>query len=101
MSYSVVLSEIYDQTLKMLELAQSSCWDELIEAEQKREQLLNKLVMFSPEEKSQNDDKKKLQEIIELNKVITSISLQEKSENLKSFKNTKQSRKAKLEYQRY
>lgn len=101
MSYYKVLSQIYDCTYKMLELAQSKLWPELIDEENKRAALIENLKLYNPETESEKETEKKLKEIIDINHLITSLSIKEKDACLNSFNQSKVSKKATAEYTRY
>ena len=101
MSYSQLLSQICDQTYKMLEFAQSRQWEELIETEGLRSQSLDKLTALQPEPTQESAIQEKLKEILEINGLIASLSVQEKNSTVAEFLKVKNNKKAASEYSRY
>jgi hypothetical protein len=101
MTYETILSELYDSTYKMLELAQSKRWGELSEAESIRSKLMHNLDLHKPVNQSEESVAQKLREIIEVNQLITLLSIQEKDSCLTEFNQVKASKKATTEYSRY
>ena len=100
-AYSQVLTEICDQTYKMLEMAQCKQWPELIEAESSRRELLQKLEMYNPASETEPDLENKLQEIIDINNLIAKLSDQERGNQLDDFKQIKNSKKATEAYSKF
>lgn len=102
MSYDQVLSEVYNSTYKMLALAQGRQWDELMKAESCRSELLQKLKIYKRFEiDCEIEIEKKLREIIEVNQLITFLSIQEKDNCMSEIKLVRASKKATSEYSRY
>jgi len=101
MSYESVLEEVYDSTYKMLELAQKKQWSELLEADNYREDVLRKLDAQQINQEVEEVVSQKLKEILEINKLITVLSIQEKDNCLSEFNQVKNSKKATSEYTRY
>ncbi|MDX1812633.1 MAG: flagellar protein FliT [Gammaproteobacteria bacterium] len=101
MTYSNVLSEIGNCTYKMLELAQEKQWEDLAAAENNRQKLLESLSQLTPEIELVPDIEKKLNEILEINRLITLLSIQEKDNCMQDVRKMNVSKQARQAYVSY
>ena len=94
MKYEQTLADIGDATFKMLELAQTKQWDALAATENKRSELFATLDGLIPLSHNVETIKNQLNEILEINKLITTLASRERLDCKADVQQIKLSQKA-------